>query len=102
MVPNIRVLENFFLLRVITIKYVYTRYLITKLTCSTPHQSLGTMRALFFLTLILLRASSAVDIIVVGGGISGLAAARALVDESCVAKFSVKVLEAESHIGGRT
>jgi cation diffusion facilitator CzcD-associated flavoprotein CzcO len=58
------------------------------------------MRALVLVTL--LRASSAVDIIVVGGGISGLAAARALVDESCVAKFSVKVLEAESRIGGRT
>ena len=59
------------------------------------------MRALL-VVLTILRGSSALDIVVVGGGISGLAAARALVDESCVAKFSVKVLEAESRIGGRT
>ncbi len=63
------------------------------------------MRALL-VVLTILRGSSAMDIIVVGGGISGLAAARALLDvqpqESCAAKFSVTVLEAESRIGGRT
>ena len=43
------------------------------------------------------------DIVVVGSGISGLAAARALVDvtDGC-GSFKVTVLEAESRVGGRT
>ena len=55
-----------------------------------------------FVLLSALSWAAGTDIVVVGSGISGLAAARALVDVDGCGSFKVTVLEAESRVGGRT
>jgi monoamine oxidase len=60
---------------------------------------------LLFLVLLCQHAFS-VEVVIIGSGISGLAAARAIMDESatapCSTRFTVTVLESEPRTGGRT